>query len=252
MPKAKKSRYKNDVFLKALGRHCRQLRMRKGYSIDRLTKESDQLSAGTIDRLERGLSDSQILVLVRYAEALNLSLFDLFEFLRESPELSLYRDARVIPYEEGVKPPAKHVPVFPLKVAAGKFAEGTEIEELIPIGWVEAPIKADVADYFASYVKGDSMSPKINDGDLVLFKKYTGGSRQGHVFLIQARGLKDVVTGESFVIKKYQRITPPRQSEDDEPSVVHLLSENPKYPPIILMGATDEDVQVLAEFTRVL
>lgn len=246
-----RTRYKNDFFLKTLGNHCRMLRQQRGLSIDRLAKESQQLSAGTIDRLERGLSDSQTLVLVRYAEALGVTLLDLFSFLKDTPELS--NDSRIIPYEEDTQPPPKYVPVFPIKVAAGKFSsESTTYQETHPLGWIDANLKTDSLDYFATFVKGDSMLPKIKDGDLCLFKKYTGGSRQGHTFLIQARGLKNSETGESYVVKKYMRITPQRVSAEDSPSIIHLVSENSKYPPIILMGTTDDEVQVLAEFIRVL
>lgn len=252
MAKTKKTRYKNDLFLKSLGQHCRQLRKQKGLSIDRFAKESDQLSAGTIDRLERGLADSQVLVLLRYAEVLGCSLLDLFSFLKDNPELSVYKDPRIIPYEESIKPPARHVPVFPLKVAAGRFGNSELTSDAIPIGWVDAALKTDSTDYFATFVRGESMQPKINDGDLCLFRRYTGGSRQGHTFLVQARGLKNSETGESFVVKKYVRQTPARQSEDDEMSVVHLVSENPKFPPIIFMGASDDEIQVIAEFIRVI
>lgn len=252
MKKTKKTRYKNDPFLKSLGRQCRQLRQRKGLSIDRLAKESDQLSTGTIDRLERGLSDSQILVLLRYAEVLDCSLLDLFAFLKDDPEHSLYKDDRIIPYEEGSRPPAKHIPVYPLKVAAGQFTDGHALDEVKPLGWVDAGLKTDSEDYFAAFVRGESMQPKINDGELCLFKHYTGGTRQGRIFLIQARGLKNSETGESFVVKKYVRQTPARTSDDDDKTIIHLVSENPKFSPIILMGASDDEVQVIAEFIRVI
>lgn len=250
MGKQLRTRYKNDFFLKTLGRHCRQLRLQRGYSIDRLAKESDQLSSGTIDRLERGLADSQVLVLLRYAKVLDVTLLELFSFLKDTPELS--SDERIIPYEEDSMPPSRFVPVYPLKVAAGRFTDDFLTGEAPPLGWVDANIRTDAKDYFAAFVKGESMQPKIKDGDLCLFKRYTGGSRQGHIFLIRAHGLKNTETGESFVLKKYMRQTPPRNHEDDPQSIIHLVSENPKFSPIILMGASDEEIQVLAEFIKVL
>tara|TARA_B110001454_G_scaffold219202_1_gene252030 strand:+ start:122041 stop:122805 length:765 start_codon:yes stop_codon:yes gene_type:complete len=252
MGKPKTNRYKNDLFLKSLGRYCRQLRKQKGLSIDRMAKESDKLSPGTIDRLERGLSDSQVLVLLRYAEVLGCSLVDLFAFMKDNPEHSIYKDPRIIPYEEGVKRPSRHVPLYPLKVAAGHFSSPNPADDVVPIGWVDASLKADNDDYFAAFVRGESMQPKINDGDLCLFKRYTGGSRQGHIFLIQARGLKNSETGESYVLKKYVRQTPARLSEDDDVSIIHLVSENPKFSPIILMGASDDEIQVIAEFVKII
>ncbi len=246
---AKRSRYKNEAFLKTLGKHCRKLRVQRGYSIDRLAKESNQLSPSSIDRLERGLADSQILVLLRYAEVLGLTLLDLFAFLKEAPQFQ--KDSRILPYEEGTKAPMGFVPVFSLKVAAGKFSESSETE-VTPLGWIDASIKGSTKDYFACFVNGDSMSPRIENGSLCLFKKYQGGSRQGKIFLIQARGLNDTETGESFVVKKYMRQTPARAENADQPAVIHLISENSRFSPIVLVGLSDEEVQAIAEFIRVL
>ena len=246
----KRRRYKNESFLKALGEHCRRLRIQRGYSIDRLSKESDQLSPASADRLEKGTSDSQVLVLVRYAEVLGLSLLDLFSFLNDTNDLT--KDARIIPYDEGTRPLAGYVPVYPLKVAAGQFSEEQDLSSALPLGWVDAGIKSGAQDYFASFIRGESMQPRIEDGSLCLFRRYTGGSRQGRIFLIQARGLKNNETGEAFVIKKYQRQTALRSSSDESPAVVHLISENPRFPAIVLVGLSDEEIQTLAEFIRVL
>lgn len=245
-----RTRYKNIPFLKALGQHCKRLRIQRGYSIDRLAKESDQLSPASIDRLEKGTADSQTLVLVRYAETLGLSLLDLFAFLRNSPEL--VKDSRIIPYEENIKPPSGFVPVYPLKVAAGKFANDEDSASIQPLGWIDANLKSSSPDFFACFIHGESMEPLIKDGSLCLFRRYSGGSRQGKVFLIQARGLKDNETGESYVIKKYQRQTPTRSSDQDEPAIIHLISENSKFSPIVLVGLSDEEVQTIAEFIKIL
>lgn len=251
---AKKStrrpRYKNEAFLKALGERCRQLRLQRGYSIDRLSKEAEQLSPASIDRLEKGQADSQILVLVRYAEALNLNLLDLFAFIKSSPHFA--KDSRIIPFEKEAKAPLGYVPVYPLKVAAGQFAEDRDISKIEPIGWVDAGLRGQASDYFASFVVGQSMEPKIPEGSLCLFRKYTGGTRQGRIFLIQARGLKSSETGEAFVIKKYMRQSQPRSTDEENPAVIHLVSENPSFPPIILVGLSDDEVQTLAEFVRVI
>lgn len=249
---APRKRYKNEVFLKTLGEHCRKLRSNKGYSIDRLSKESHQLSPASIDRLEKGVADSQTLVLLRYAETLGFTLLDLFSFLKDTPNIA--KDPRIIPYEEGIKPPTTYVPVYSVKVAAGKFSDDTDYAHEMPLGWIDINLKLSSRDYFATYVRGESMQPKINDGDLCLFKKYGGGSRQGKIFLIQARSLRDAETAESFVVKKYVRQTPPKNSGEDADAdaVIHLISENPRFSPIVLYGLQDEDVQTIAEFIRVI
>lgn len=248
----KRKRYKNEFFLKKFGDKCRKLRLQKGYSIDRLSKESQQLSTASIDRLEKGTADSQILVLYRYAETLGLSLPDLFSYLKDEPNIK--NDARIIPYEEDLNPPSSYIPVYPIKVAAGIFSSEGIYGDTNPLGWIDIHLKSPSSDYFAAFVYGESMQPRISDGDLCLFRRYSGGSRQGKVFLLQARSLHDSETGEAFVVKKYIRQTPPKSSADlsGSESVIHLISENPRFSPIILYGLKDEEIQTIAEFIKVL
>ncbi|MCM2352701.1 MAG: helix-turn-helix domain-containing protein [Pseudobdellovibrio sp.] len=245
--KLPRKRYKNQAFLVALGENCRRIRLQRGYSIDRLSRESEQLSPASIDRLENGTGDSQILVLVRYAQTLNVSLLELFSFVKNLQDLS--KDSRIIPYEEGSGPPLGYVPVYPLHVAAGLFGNERETSEQ-PLGWVDANIRSGASEYFASFVHGESMQPRISDGSLCLFRKYSGGSRQGKIFLVRAQGLKNSETGEAFVLKKYVRQTPPRTNQAEDPAIIHLISENPRFSPIVLVGLQDEDVQTIAEFIR--
>ena len=73
-------RYKNPAFAVALGKHCKELRQKKGYSIDRMYREGDQLSPGAIQRLETGDGDVHVSLLLRYAMVLNVPLLDLFKF----------------------------------------------------------------------------------------------------------------------------------------------------------------------------
>jgi transcriptional regulator with XRE-family HTH domain len=74
------ARYKNVPFLKSLGAHCRKLRESKGYSIDRMYREGDTLSPGAIQRLETGSGDVQVSLLYRYAEVLNVPIWQLLKF----------------------------------------------------------------------------------------------------------------------------------------------------------------------------
>lgn len=73
-------RYKNPKFAKTLGEHCRKLRVKKGYSIDRMYREGDQLSPGAIQRLESGSNDVHVSLLYRYAEVLGVPVKKLLDF----------------------------------------------------------------------------------------------------------------------------------------------------------------------------
>lgn len=72
--------FQNEAFLKALGKHCRALRTKKGYSINRLAKEGEQLSPSVVMRLESGSGAVTINSLIRYAQVLELPPKKLLDF----------------------------------------------------------------------------------------------------------------------------------------------------------------------------
>lgn len=72
--------YHNEDFLKALGEHCRALRVKKGYSVNRLAREAEKLSPSVVMRLESGKGAVTIRSLVRYAQVLEIPVKKLFDF----------------------------------------------------------------------------------------------------------------------------------------------------------------------------
>jgi phage repressor protein C with HTH and peptisase S24 domain len=241
------TRYKNKAFQLALGVHCRRLRTQKGYSIDRMSKEGDKLSPAAIQRLETGTADVQVSLLHRYSQVLGLTVQDLLDF-----EYPLDEAVEILPYNAEAKKPDNAVPLYSIEVAAGRFSK-TSSEVLEPEGWVVLADKSDISkDYFAARVSGASMEPMIPSGSLCLFKRYTGGSRNGQIMLIQAQGVVDPDTGGRFVLKKYKRITKVGENKGREGVVVHLLSNNPDYPLIVLKASSEEEISTPALFIRVL
>ncbi len=241
-----KKRYLNKPFLLALGARCRKLRIQKGLSIDRLCKEGLQLSPGAIQRLETGAADVQISLLYRYAEVLEINLKELFSFQYNLDEDPL----EILPYEQGRPAPKGTVPYYSIEVAAGAFK--SDNYDLEPQGWVEVERRGSLKDYFVVRVNGKSMEPTIRSGQLCLMKRYSGGSRNGQIMLVQARGLVDPESGGSFVLKRYQRITPIGESDSREGVTIHLLSDNPKFLPIVLKGILEDDVSTPAVFVEAL
>lgn len=230
----------------ALGARCRKLRIKKGYSIDRLAKEGAQLSPGAIQRLETGSADVQVSLLYRYAEVLEIPLKTIFDFDYDVDS----SESRVLPYVEGEAPPKNAVPFYSVEVAAGVFSD--ETYDIEPQGWVIISKKGTLKDYFVVRVTGRSMEPTISSGALCLLRRYSGGSRNGKILLVQARGMVDPESGGSFVIKRYQRITPVGEDEDRKNVIVHLLSDNPNYPPIVLKKLQEEEISTPAVFVEVL
>lgn len=241
------SRYKNLAFQLALGAHVRKIRIKKGYSIDRLSKEGEQLSPAAIQRLETGQADVQISLLYRLAHTLGVPLIDLLKFdyldIRNNQDL-------IIPFEEDEKQPKNTVPFYSIEVAAGIF--NNESESLAPAGWIEINKKGSLKDYFALQITGRSMEPTIKSGSICLFKKYSGGSRNGQIMLIQARGITDPEHGGKYVIKRYQRITPMQEAQDRKNVIVHLLSDNPNFAPLVLKNLQENEIATPAVFVEVL
>lgn len=239
-------RYKNYFFLRALGAHCRKIRKKKAYSIDRMSKEGDQLSTGAIQRLETGDADVHVSLLYRYSEVLDIPVHESlnFEWKKEDNEIE------ILPHIENKAPPKGYIPYYPIEIAAGLFNQDSF--DINPQGWIKTNKKSNLDLYFAAHIYGDSMSPTIPDGSLCLFKKYTGGSRNGKIMLVQARGINDPEMGYRFVIKRYQRQESLKEGESREGAIIHLISDNSKFKDIVLKGLSDDEVSTPAEFVQVL
>lgn len=94
-----------------------------------------------------------------------------------------------------------YLPLYSVRAACGYFeiSEQPEAE-----GWVDVsslPFKPN-EDMFIVHAKGDSMLPKIKDGDLCVFEHYQGGSREGEIVLSQACEYFNEYGGK-YTIKKY-------------------------------------------------
>lgn len=94
------------------------------------------------------------------------------------------------------------VPLYTLRAACGYFEDG-EVPEAE--GWIDASgngFTPDPKRHFAIHAKGDSMQPKIQDGDICVFEWYRAGSREGEIVLTECNE-KDIDYGGMYTIKKY-------------------------------------------------
>ena len=124
------------------------------------------------------------------------------------------------------------IPLYTLRAACGYFDEGQLPEEE---GWVDASglgFTPDPKRHFVVHAKGDSMLPKIKDGDLCVFEWYKAGSRNGEIVLTQSSEY-DSEYGGRYTIKRYQS----EKTVTDEGwqhASVQLLPLNKDYEPIEL------------------
>lgn len=123
------------------------------------------------------------------------------------------------------------IPLYTLRAACGYFGEGRLPEEE---GWVDATglgFTPDPKRHFAVHAKGDSMLPKIHDGDICIFEWYTGGSRDGEIVLSQISEFDDAYDGR-YTIKHYHSTKKYDEYGNWEHASIQLQPLNSDYNPI--------------------
>lgn len=241
--------YRDEAFLRKLGEHCKRLRVQRGYSIDRMSREGEQLSPSVIHRLETGAGNSSIATLCRYAEILRVPLTQLINIERST---LASKQMQILPLDA---PQAKKeafktlVPLYSLRAAAGMFGAGESVEAS---GWLEVPrLSKKDENLFAARAVGHSMEPMIQDGDFLLFRANPEGTRQNKIVLAQYRGAADPETGGSYTVKKY---TSKKTGAGDKWKHVQITLSplNPEFAPIVLTSKGTEDFKIVAELVKVL
>lgn len=142
-----------------------------------------------------------------------------------------------------------YLPVYNLKAACGVF-EDNELPTVM--GWTSIEStglhpKGDQT-YFVCQAKGESMQPKINDGDYVVCRFYTpdnAGSRNGKVVLATISEFDGDYDGR-YTIKEYHST----KNADGSRQSITLKPFNPDFDPIEL--SENDDVRVVAEVIKVL
>lgn len=92
------------------------------------------------------------------------------------------------------------VPYYDLEIAAGKFSDLQSVEE---VKYIELKNLTNHTDYFVCKVIGESMNKVVPNGSLCLFKKYSAGSRNGLITLVEGADIFDSETGANYTIKEY-------------------------------------------------
>jgi hypothetical protein len=165
----------------------------------------------------------------------------------------------VVPIEE-VRPFENAVPVYDLKIAAGRFSveqdagaglQGEETAHPERFTWAELP------DYyrprpgmFVAQVTGESMNRRIANGAWGLFRLNPQGSRQGKAVLVQHREIQDTDLGGHFTLKRYQseKIQNPDGTWEHTRITLSPDTTTAGYDPIVIEASGDEEVRVIAEW----
>jgi DUF2075 family protein/phage repressor protein C with HTH and peptisase S24 domain len=147
-------------------------------------------------------------------------------------------------------PNEKTIPFYDLKVAAGSFSSQQQIENIM---YIELSNDKSVnKDFFACTVIGESMNKIIPDGSICLFEKYSGGSRNGKIVLVEMTNFTDPDSGSNYTIKEY--MSKKTTSEDGwrHEEIILIPKSTKDYLPISLRDEETIDLKVIGVFIKVL
>ena len=120
------------------------------------------------------------------------------------------------------------IPLYTLRAACSYHMDGELPEKE---GWVDASgngFTPDPKRHFAIHAKGNSMQPKIQDGDICAFEWYRAGSREGEIVLNQIREHDPVFEGP-YTIKKYHSVKKQYEDGSWEHEKIQLIPLNKDY-----------------------
>jgi len=156
---------------------------------------------------------------------------------------------KFLPNEE-VIPYVNSVPVFDLYAAAGEFSPNQTKQEYNSYNWVEPPTHISIGmDHFVCKIIGHSMNKIIDHGSYCLFKKDSGGSRNGKIVLVEHYNIQDPDSETGFTIKEYhsnKHITEEGWSHTS--IILKPKSTKPEYKDIILEEDDLEGLKVVGIF----
>jgi SOS-response transcriptional repressor LexA len=138
-----------------------------------------------------------------------------------------------------------------LKVAAGNFSE---LQTAPNSDWIQLPTRYRYSrDLFACKVLGESMNKVIPNGSICLFRKYTGGSRNGKIVLVKHTSIQDSDFGSGYTIKEYHS---KKNMDDDqwhhESITLRPLSSNSGYRDIKIAEDELSSLKVIGVFECIL
>ena len=165
--------------------------------------------------------------------------------------------AKVVPFRPRAVEPAPEdryvtcVPLVPLKAAAGGFSDPQHIED-DDFEWVAVESHRRLRKgMFVAQVLGKSMEPAIPDGAWCLFRAPVEGTRQGKTVLVQLRDATDPETGQRYTVKRYKS-EKAQEGDSWRHEKITLEPLNPDFEPIVLTGADEGELRVIAELVDVL
>lgn len=163
-----------------IGNNIRKARELKGLTQDELAKRMGYKSRSTIARIENGDNDVSQSKLKKFAEILDVSIDFLLDDGKDKASAS--------------RPKGVRIPVLGNVAAGIPITAITDVED-----WEEIPEKlASSGTYFALRIKGQSMEPRIKDGDVVIVRQQSDVDT-GDVAIV-------LVNGDEATVKEIKKL----------------------------------------------
>lgn len=173
-------------------------------------------------------------------------IYSFQEFKNQITNIEDAKEIKIIPFENSV-------PLYSLKVAAGEFKFNDSLPEekfiLVPDG-----VKI-TQDHFACKIIGNSMNKIVQDGQIALFKKYTGGSRTGLMVIAEYYDHQDLDYGSCYTFKEYfSQKTVNEESWQHEKIILKPKSFDASYQDIVIEpnAINEKTFNVIGIFDRVI
>jgi len=154
-------------------------------------------------------------------------------------------------YEKDVVLAENLIPLYDFYAAAGSFSEMQSNQEYTLFN-IPEKYKSN-QDYFACKVIGESMNRRIPNGSICLFQKYTGGSRNGKIVLVENFGKTDEDYNSSFTIKTYASEKKVYEDHWEHTAIVLKPNSYDKtYKDIVIKEDTSLEMRIVGVFLEVL
>jgi len=178
--------------------------------------------------------------------------------------------AVVLPFQRldrrSIKPFENCVPLYDLKVAAGRFSGEQVVDEvgghgdsvnIDDLDWVSFAGRTRPArDIFVAQVVGESMNRRVPNGAWCVWRLDPTGTKQGRVVLARHRDIQDAEHGGTYTVKVYE--SEKVETEDGELRHARITlkpaSTDPSFAPIVFDEEDLEDgaLRFVAELVEVL
>jgi uncharacterized protein len=152
--------------------------------------------------------------------------------------------SKVIPF-------VNSIPVYDLRAAAGSFSKPKKVTDC---EWIALPNDHKPSkELFACRVEGESMNRVIKNGSICLFRKYSGGSRNGAIVLVESTDIQDPDSGSGYTVKEYwSKKEVGEEGWRHESITLKPLSHNPEYKDIEVKEDEINSLKVIGVFVGVL